>query len=252
MAYDGERAMFEAYARNKYRSTGLIQWMLNNAWPSTVWHLYDYFLQPAGGYFGTKKACEPLHVQYSYDNRGVEVVNGLYQNFSDLTITAALYDFELHEKFSRKVTIDSQADSVQEALVVPEISPAPRLSFLKLTLEDHSGRILSSNFYWLPANLSTFDWDLEHTNQHAYYNAVSSYEDLTVLNQLPPAELKATAVIDRSGSGDTVRVKLHNPSNHLAFQIRLAVRSDEHGDEVLPVFFGRTTTSHCCRASRGS
>lgn len=237
MAYDGERAMFEAYARNKYHSTGLIQWMLNNAWPSTVWHLYDYFLQPAGGYFGTKKACEPLHVQYSYDNRGVEVVNGLYQNFSDLTVTAALYDFELREKFSRKVTINSQADSVQEALVVPEISPAPRLSFLKLTLEDHSGQILSSNFYWLPAKLSTFDWDLEHTNQHAYYSAVASYEDLTALTQLPPAELKATAVVDHSGPGDAVRVQIQNPSSQLAFQIRLAVRSGEPRDEVLPVLW---------------
>jgi len=25
--------MFEAYTRNKYNSTGVIQWMLNNAWP---------------------------------------------------------------------------------------------------------------------------------------------------------------------------------------------------------------------------
>ena len=58
MAYEGERAMFEAYARNKYASTGVIQWMLNNAWPSTIWHLYDYYLVPAGGYFGTKKATE--------------------------------------------------------------------------------------------------------------------------------------------------------------------------------------------------
>ena len=63
IAYDGERAMFEAYGRNKYTSTGVIQWMLNNAWPSTYWHLYDYYMYPAGGYFGTRKACEPLHVR---------------------------------------------------------------------------------------------------------------------------------------------------------------------------------------------
>ena len=36
MAYDGERAMFEAYGRNKYDSTGVIQWMMNNAWPSMM------------------------------------------------------------------------------------------------------------------------------------------------------------------------------------------------------------------------
>ena len=79
MAYDCERAMFEAYSRNKYDSTGVIQWMLNNAWPSLIWHLYDYYLQPAGGYYGVKKACEPLHVMYSYDDRSVVVVNSTYQ-----------------------------------------------------------------------------------------------------------------------------------------------------------------------------
>ncbi len=78
MTYDGERAMFEAYARNKYVSTGVIQWMLDNAWPSLIWHLYDYYLVPSGGYFGTKKACEPVHIQYSYDDNSVAVINGTF------------------------------------------------------------------------------------------------------------------------------------------------------------------------------
>ena len=66
MDYEGERAMFEAFLRNKYNSTGVVQWMLNNAWPSIIWHLYDYYLVPGGGYYGTKKANEPMHVLYSY------------------------------------------------------------------------------------------------------------------------------------------------------------------------------------------
>src|SRR3989442_1901811 len=75
MTYDGQRAMFEAYARNRYTSTGVIQWMLNNAWPSLICHLYDYYLMPAGGYFGTEKACRPLNDQYSYGGRRVIAVN---------------------------------------------------------------------------------------------------------------------------------------------------------------------------------
>src|SRR5205814_5733632 len=78
-AYEGERAMFEAYRRNRYTSTGVIQWMLNNAWPSLIWHLYDWYLMPGGGYFGTKKACEPIHAQYSYDDKSVVVVNTTLQ-----------------------------------------------------------------------------------------------------------------------------------------------------------------------------
>src|SRR5260221_11958947 len=63
MTYEGQRAMFEAYGRNKYKSTGVIQWMLNNAWPGLIWHLYTYDLRPAGGYFGAKAALETVHVQ---------------------------------------------------------------------------------------------------------------------------------------------------------------------------------------------
>jgi exo-1,4-beta-D-glucosaminidase len=87
MSYEGVRAMFEGYSRNKYTSTGVIQWMLNNAWPSMIWHLYDYYLRPGGGYFGTKKALEPLsgcqrietHCQNSqprYDREMVAGCNG--------------------------------------------------------------------------------------------------------------------------------------------------------------------------------
>ena len=84
MTYDGQRAMFEAYGRNKYLSTGVIQWMLNNSWPSLIWHLYDYYLVPAGGYFGTKKALEPIHVQYDYDKHSVSVVNSTQADVNGL------------------------------------------------------------------------------------------------------------------------------------------------------------------------
>ena len=49
--------------------------MLNNAWPSLLWHLYDYYLVPGGGYYGAKKANEPLHIQYAYDQHAAYVVN---------------------------------------------------------------------------------------------------------------------------------------------------------------------------------
>src|SRR5260370_33411513 len=56
-------------------STGVIYGMLNNAWPALHWHLYDYFLNPAGAYFGAKIANEPVHIQYSYDTRAIMLVN---------------------------------------------------------------------------------------------------------------------------------------------------------------------------------
>lgn len=55
--------------------------------------------------------------------------------------------------------VTAAADSMEKAFAIPEISPAPKLSFLALTLQNGSGEVVSSNLYWLPA----FDWDLEHT-----------------------------------------------------------------------------------------
>jgi exo-1,4-beta-D-glucosaminidase len=54
---------------------------------------------------------------------------------------------------------------------------------------------------------------------------------------LPQAKLEASATIDHDQSGDAVHVRLHNPSNHLAFQIQLGIHEDQHDDEVLPVFW---------------
>ena len=101
MGYEGIRAMFEAYSRNKYTSTGVIQWMLNNAWPSVIWHLYDFYLRPGGGYFGAKKAMEPLHPVYSYDDGSIWVVSSQYEDAKGLKLTAKVFNLDMTEKFSQ-------------------------------------------------------------------------------------------------------------------------------------------------------
>lgn len=85
--------MFEAYSRRKYRATGVIQWMLNNAWPSLIWHLWDHSLRAGGGYFGTKKACEPLPVQFDDGENTVSVVSDLPEATPPLKARARLFDW---------------------------------------------------------------------------------------------------------------------------------------------------------------
>ena len=119
MEYDSERAMFEAYSKNKYASTGVIQWMLNNAWPSMIWHLYDYYLDAGGGYFGTKKACEPLHIQYSYDDRSIVVVNSTYAVAANLHASVHVYGLAWNELYTAQSTLDAGADSAQRVFTIP-------------------------------------------------------------------------------------------------------------------------------------
>ncbi len=235
MAYDGERAMFEAYSRNKYKSTGVIHWMLNNAWPSLIWHLYDYNLEPAGGYFGTKKANEPIHILCSYDDNSVAVVNSTYKLVSGLRASVRVFDFDLRELFSQEQSVDVDADGVRKVLQIPKVPSdvKPTVYFVQLKLKDATGRLLSSNFYWLSTKKPEFDW----VKTSFIYTPIISYEDMTELLTLPKTHLSATAHLRPTKDGASVQVHLKNTSAALAFQVRLAVETGKAGEEILPVLW---------------
>jgi exo-1,4-beta-D-glucosaminidase len=237
MNYDGERAMYEAYDRNKYQSTGVVQWMLNNGWPSMMWHLYDYYLEPAGGYFGAKKAGEPVHIQYSYDDRGVVVVNNVNRDFPGLTAEVAVYSFDLRKLYEIKQHLDSPADSVRTIWTVPEEKTGSGVHFVRLTLTNAGGHLLSSNFYWLPRQPSSYDWSTESEKKHPYYTGVTNWEDMKELNQLKTAAVRASAVLRQTPQGDSIQVRIHNPSRNLAFQVHLNLVDAESGEEILPILW---------------
>src|SRR6201997_4733936 len=142
MNYEGIRAMFEAYSRNKYTSTGVIQWMLNNAWPSMIWHLYDYYLRPGGGYFGAKRAMEPLHPSYALEDHSVWVVSSRYDDVPRLKLTTKIYNLDMTEKFSQESSVDAAADSTNKILTLPVLTDASPVYFLVLRLEDSTGKLV--------------------------------------------------------------------------------------------------------------
>ena len=215
-AYEAHRAMMEAYGRNKYTSTGIIQWMLNNAWPSMIWHTYDWYLRPGGSYFGVKKACEPLHVQYSYDDHSIVVVNSYYQPFAKLKVTAQVYNLDMTEKFSKEVEVGIGPDTSTRVFTLPPLTGLSTAYFVRLTLES-AGQVQSRNFYWLSRRAETLDWDREELDASGEYDIstwtpTKTFADYTALNKLPRVDLGATAQYKQGGEEGTITVRLHNPT----------------------------------------
>jgi exo-1,4-beta-D-glucosaminidase len=234
MEYDSERAMYEAYSKNKYTSTGVIQWMLNNAWPSMIWHLYDYFLDAGGGYFGAKKACEPLHIQYAYDDRAIDLVNSTYADAEALRAEVHVYGLAWNELYNAHAGVNAISDSSQRIFTIPAAlySGPERILFIDLSLTDASGRVVSHNFYWVPTTLATFDWEAtDYTHTPA-----SRHPNLTALAHLPAAQVDAHAELANSPHGREIRLHLANKSNALAFQLRAAVRTPS-GGLIAPVLW---------------
>lgn len=234
ITYDGERAMFEAYGRNKYTSTGVIQWMLNNGWPSLIWHLYDYYLVPAGGYFGTKKANEIVHVQYSYDDNSVAVVNGKYEPVKNLKVTAKIYDINAKEKASKEATIDLASDSSTKAFDLPAPDDLSTTYFLKLQLRDGAGKVVSDNFYWLSRKADTLDWK---NKQDTVYTPQAQFGDLKGLNSLPQVKLDIKSAAGRHDGHGITQVTIKNPTGSIAFMVHPRLTVGKGGDDLTPVFW---------------
>jgi exo-1,4-beta-D-glucosaminidase len=230
MTYDGERAMFEAYGRNKYTSTGVIQWMLNNGWPSLIWHLYDYYLVPAGGYFGTKKAMEPVHVQYSYDDNSVAVVNSTYETLKGMKVSAKLYNMDATEKGSHDATLDVAADASVKAFDLPKVDGLSKTYFLRLQLNDAGGKPVSDNFYWLSTKADTLNWEKQ---QDTVYTPQAEFGDLTGLNSLPQVKLIGNTVLENG----VAQVTVSNPDSAVAFMVHLRVTRGKGGEDLTPIFW---------------
>jgi exo-1,4-beta-D-glucosaminidase len=229
--YEGVRAMYEAYSRNKYQSTGVIQWMLNNAWPSMIWHLYDYYLRPGGGYFGAKRAMESLHPIYGYDDHSIWVVSSQYEDVKGLKLTTKIYNLDMTEKFSHEDSADAAADSTAKIFTLPDVAGLSSVYFVALRLTDSTGKQVGSNFYWLSTKPETLDW----AKSNWWMTPTDSYADFTALSQLPKLKLKVTSRTERKGEESITHVTLENQNKSLAFFVRLKVKKGAKGEEILPV-----------------
>jgi len=234
MNYEGERAMYEGYSRNKYVATGIVHHDMNNPWPSLVFHLYDTYLRPGGAYFGAKKGCERVHIQYSYDDQSIVVVNSTYAPLKDLKAKVEVYNLDLTRKFARETTVDVPEDGVSKVVILPELRGLSVTYFVRLTLQDAVGYELSRNFYWLSTKQDVMDW--EHSSQGTGAPTLS-YSDLTGLEGLPPVSLKGKVQTEPAGDEDHTWVAIENPTSHLAFFVHLKVSKGRDGEEVLPVLW---------------
>jgi len=240
--YENVRAQFEAYERNatdaSKPATGVVYWMFNSGWTSLHWQLMDRYLDQGGAYFGAKKANEPLHIQYSYDDRSVVVVNNRNASAHQLTARATLFNTDGTRKYDKEVTgvKVSGGGAHSTALTLPSPSSVSGLSttyLVRLTLTDASGKEVSRNVYWLSSKPDTLDW--AHTDW--YYTPTTSYADLKGLNSMTQAPISATASTSAGTDGTstttvTVRNSGKGKTPSLLTDVHLV---DSAGKPVLPV-----------------
>ena len=237
--YEDVRAQFEAYDAHMDAAnpaTGVIYWMLNNAWPSLHWHLYDYFLNPAGAYFGAKMANEPVHIQYSYDTRAIMLVNHTLMNERGLQALIRVRNLDGSVRYTRHLqNINLAGNSAQQLTTLPALSGLSRTYFIELELASANHEPISRNVYWLSTQPDDLDW--AHSNW--YLTPVSEYADLTALQALPTAksEIRATLRHEQADTLATVTLTVPASSRAVALFQHVSIRQSAGGNLALPILW---------------
>ena len=216
--YECFRAMYEGrFAKLFHPATGVITWMSHPAQPSFVWQLYSHDLEPNASLYGTRKACEPLHIQLNQSNWHLMVINNTAAPLTGAKAKASIYNLDgtLQSTHAESLAAGPSAATDLGALAFPS-NLAP-VHFIKLELRDSKDRLVSENFYWreLPER----------------------QDDLQALNTLPTVALEVHASRHDSAGKCLIGATVRNPTQSVALMAHLQLRKAHSGQRVLPVFY---------------
>jgi exo-1,4-beta-D-glucosaminidase len=238
MDYEATRAEYEAYSarQNAARpATGAIYWMLNNAWPSLHWNLFDYYLKGAGSYYGAKVGSRPEHAAFEYgsENGSIWLINHTLDKTGARTIDIELLSKDGAKMVSKSVEATTKPTYSQLVTSIPEATTLKDVAFLRLVLRDASGATLSRNVYWISPIVDVNDW----ANSTWYNTPVTTFADYTALQLLKPAKLSASAATPVVECGSiSVDVALENHAAVPAYFIRLELQSAD-GADITPAMW---------------
>lgn len=211
---NGYRSIFEA-AGHKLRETGgVMLWKLNAAFPSVVWQVYDWYLEPNSGYYFMKRACEKVHIQLNLDDSAIAITNRSYSRMRDLRYDVQVVSMTGRPLFKQQGTVSVDSTDSKEILSVRDVlNRSTVVTFVILTLRDAQGKTVSDNVYW-----------------------ISPGHDFADLRAMPAASVRPR-VVGRGTRGDYTEwtLEFSNPSPVLAFFLNPQVVKD--GQEVLPSYW---------------
>jgi hypothetical protein len=209
------RAVSEAVNHRMWDITsGSWEWKLNSSFPDVQWQIHDWYLRPMVSLYYYRLAFEPIHVQYSYLDGMVTVVNQTLQPRNQLEAHAQVYGFDGKLLWEKRAAVNAAPNTYGDLFPIPSIDTLTPVYFLRLLLRDDSGKVVSRNFYWLS-------------------NAAAA--DFRDLAKLPVVQLEAAHTTESKGREAITRVNLRNSTDQIAFFVHTAILDGETGEEVLPV-----------------
>lgn len=216
--YEIYRNMFEAWNHKMWQTTsGLLLWMSHPAWPSVIWQTYTYDYETPAPFFGSKKACEPTHIQWNATSHRLQVVNASCDEFVGAKATFTIYDHSGKALWSKQWKgLNIVADNLLDIEQVELPTMDEPLVMIRLKLHDKQGKLLSENDYWVNPEEPTV------------------YRSLDVIGK----SRVESKILRCTQSEDSVVfvVELRNRGENIALNLKTNVRSKVTGESILPAY----------------
>ena len=220
--------MFEAFRMNIPKTTGIVQWMLNSAWPSLYWQLYDYYLIPTAAYYSVKKSNLSQQLIYDYEQNAVFAVNEGTETYK-LEAIMSLYNLDGNMQSRQANVLEVAPYTVVKAFDVPMVNDN---AFLFLSLNQKNGVAVADNFYCLSGQKDEYDWEKSTWIR----TPLKKSADFTKLSKMASAECQVKAKIKSEAGKKVLEVTLENAPDAIGFFIRLSLK-DMNGELLYPVFW---------------
>jgi len=210
----GYQGIFEAAGHKLNDIGGVMLWKLNAAFPSVVWQVYDWYLQPNAGYYSMQNACEPVHIQLNLNNNTVTILNRTYKAVKSLTADVRVYNMDSKSLFKEEVYFSLSPSEVKETTSLSRVLNKNKgIAFIVLNLKNADDDIISHNVYWL-----------------------SPDGDFKALNELPSSQVQVNLLSEEKGDKETTWIiQISNNNDRIAFFTRSQIMSA--GEEILPGYW---------------
>ncbi|MBO7521792.1 MAG: hypothetical protein J6T16_06095 [Opitutales bacterium] len=234
MNYECHRAMYEGRLTRMFKpAQGVLLWMSIPSQPSFVWQIIQYDLEPNASFFAVKKACEPIHIQYSETDGGiVQIVNHTAKPLAGLTAKLWIYNLDGTVAYKRDIaSLKVPATGVETVCNVVFPKELSKVHFIKLELWKGKTR-LDENFYW--HNCEANPQDAKDLNDD---NKLARLDDMKDLESMPEVMLDASAEPRESGNVVVINVSLKNSSENIALLTHLQLQGRKSKKRILPAFY---------------
>ncbi len=233
--YELARPMFEAFRVHKGRATGVVQWMLNAAWPKLYWQLYDWFLQPTGAFYATRQACTPLQLVYDYARHSVFLVNDTLETLENLAAAIQLVDLTGRTLYHERISCGALPQSSRQIGSLPALPDDSPVSFLRLGLSQGEAEI-ASNVYWLSTTPDLLDYEAK-VQPWEYYTPSRQYADYRALSRLPSTTVDLQITAQPPHDRDRLTVTLTNSGSSIALCVEVLALDAGTERPIIPILW---------------